>query len=182
MTADMTGHNLAADFVFSPPKHASYFALPDQNGKIITPASLHGKVVVLTFLSSVCREQCPLVGVTVRLVRRQLGVDASRLSVVVVSVDPEQDSAANTRAFAQEAGWQGTDWHYVTASRSVLAPIWSAYGIYVPAPSPIFKPGQTIVHQAGMYLLDPNGSLRAYFNVPVMATRIAAAAKTLMPS
>ncbi|MDB5074463.1 MAG: hypothetical protein JWO42_642, partial [Chloroflexi bacterium] len=154
MTADMSGHNLAADVVFNPAKHASYFALPDQNGKIITPASLHGKVVVLTFLSSVCREQCPLVGVTVRLMRRMLGVDASRLSVVVVSVDPEQDSAANTRAFAQEAGWQGTDWHYVTAPRSVLAPIWSAYGIYVPAPSPIFKPGQTIVHQAGMYLLD----------------------------
>jgi cytochrome oxidase Cu insertion factor (SCO1/SenC/PrrC family) len=61
-----------------------------------------------------------------------------------------------------------------------LAPIWSAYGIYVPAPSPIFKPGQTIVHQAGIYLLDPQGMLRAYFNVPVMAARITAAVRTIL--
>jgi cytochrome oxidase Cu insertion factor (SCO1/SenC/PrrC family) len=182
LAAGGSGRDLAADFVFNPPERAPYFALTDQNGKTVTPASLRGKVVLMTFLSSVCREQCPLIGVTVRLVRRQLGLDASRLSVVVVSVDPEQDSAANTRAFAQEAGWQGTDWHYLTAPRKVLAPIWSAYGIYVPEPSPIFKPGQSIVHQAGIYLLDPTGSKRGYFNVPVMASRVASAARALMPS
>jgi cytochrome oxidase Cu insertion factor (SCO1/SenC/PrrC family) len=180
LAGSVSGHDLSADFVFTPPKRASAFALKDQNGTAITPASLHGKVVLLTFLSSVCKEQCPLVGVTVRLARKQLGVDSSKLSVVVISVDPEQDSAANTKAFAQEAGWQGTDWHYLTAPRSVLKPIWAAYGIYVPDPSPIFKQGASIVHDAGMYLLDRHGSLRAYFQVPVMATRIAAAAKTLL--
>ncbi len=171
---------LAADFVFNPPKRAPYYALTDQNGGTITPASLRGKTVAVTFLSSVCKEQCPLIGVTMRLVRRQLGAASARLCVVVISVDPEQDSAANTAAFARDAGWQGTDWHYLSAPRSVLAPIWAAYGIYVPAPSPIFKPGQTIVHQAGIYLIDAGGSMRAYFNVPVMASRIAAAARELL--
>ena len=132
-----------------PPKRAPYYALKDQNGRTITPALLRGKAVAVTFLSSVCKEQCPLIGVTMRLVRRQLGAASARLSVVVISVDPEQDSAANTAAFARDAGWQGTDWHYLSAPRSVLTPIWAEYGIYVPAPSPIFKPGQTIVHQAG---------------------------------
>jgi cytochrome oxidase Cu insertion factor (SCO1/SenC/PrrC family) len=180
LAANLSSHDLSADFVFSPPKRASAFALKDQNGAVITPASLRGKAVLLTFLSSVCTEQCPLVGVTVRLVRRQLGKDSSKLSVVVISVDPEQDSAAHTRAFAQEAGWQGTDWDELTAPRCVLKPIWAAYGIYVPDPSPIFKQGTSIVHDAGMYLLDPQGSLRAYFQVPVMATRVAAAAKHLL--
>jgi cytochrome oxidase Cu insertion factor (SCO1/SenC/PrrC family) len=180
LAAPVPAGKLAADFVFTPAKRASYFSLPDQNGRLVSPASLRGKVVALTFLSAVCREQCPLVGVTMRLVRSQMGASASRLSVVVVSVDPEQDSAANTALFALEAGWRGTDWHYLTAPRRVLAPIWAAYGIYVPPPSPIFRPGQTIVHEAGIYLLDASARLRAYFGVPVMAARIAAAARALL--
>ena len=180
LAQNVSSKTLAADFLFTPPKRASSFALLDQNGRTITPASLRGKLVALTFLSAVCTQQCPLIGVTMRLVRRQLGAASARLSVVVISVDPEQDSAANTAAFARDAGWQVTDWHYLSAPRNILAPIWSAYGIYVPAPSPIFKPGETIVHQAGIYLIDAKGSLRAYFNVPVMASRIAAAAQELL--
>ena len=172
--------SLDADVVFSPPRRAPYYALKDQNGRTITPASLRGKVVALTFLSSVCREQCPLLGITMKLVRRQLGAAAKNISVVVISVDPEVDSAANTKAFAREAGWGDTDWHYLTASRRILAPIWAAYGIYVPAPAPIYKPGVVIVHQAGIYLVDARGDKRAYFNVPVMATQVAVAAKGIM--
>lgn len=101
---------------------------------------------------------------------------------MAVSVDPEVDTSAATRAFAVESGWADADWHYLTASRGVLSRVWTAYGMDVPAPSPIFKPGQTIVHQAGLFLLDGRGRLRAYYDTPIFAPRVAATVRALLTS
>jgi protein SCO1/2 len=154
--------------------------LRDQRGKVTTPGTLRGKVVALTFISAVCKEQCPMVGQTLSLVRRDLGRDAAHLAIVAISVDPEQDSPQATRAFAAASGWQGADWHYLSAPRAVLQRVWAAYYIDVPPPPPIFKPGQTIVHLAELFLIDPRGRLRAYYHVPFLASRVAASVRALL--
>lgn len=174
------GRTLSADLVFHKPTAAPSFALRDQHGLLVTPATLRGKVVALTFISARCTEQCPLIGQTLALVRQQLGRDAAHLAIVAISVDPEQDSPGATRRFAADSGWQGADWRYLTASRAVLSRVWSAYGMDVPAPAPIFKPGQTIVHQAGLFLIDPRGRMRAYYDVPLLVPRVAAAVRALL--
>ncbi len=170
----------SADFVFSPPRQAPAFALPDQQGRVITPASLRGRVVALTFVSAICTGQCPLVGQTLSEVRRQLGRDAARLSIVAVSVDPEQDTPAGIHAFAKESGWLGTDWHYLTAPRLVLKRVWASYYVDVPPPPPIIKAGQDPVHQAIVFLIDPRGRERAFFDVPFLAPRVAASMRVLL--
>lgn len=168
--------------IFSAPyRPAAPFALPDQQGRLITPASLRGKVVALTFISAACVEQCPLVGQTLGQARRLLGRAASRLSIVAISVAPEQDSAATTRRFAREAGWLGADWHYLTAPRATLQRVWNAYWVPVYAPPPIFKTtGAGLVHQTGLYLIDPRGRLRAYDDVPFLAADVAASVRALL--
>jgi protein SCO1/2 len=178
--ASGSGRTLSADILFSPPRLAAFFALRDQQGRVITPGALRGKVVALTFISAVCKEQCPMVGQTLSLVRRDLGRDAAHLAIVAISVDPEQDSPQATRAFAAASGWQGADWHYLSAPRAVLQHVWSAYYIDVPPPPPIFKAGQSIVHQAELFLIDPRGRLRAYFDVPFLASRVAASVRALL--
>jgi protein SCO1/2 len=175
------GSGLRVTHVFSPPVAAAPFALPDQRGRLITPASLRGKVVALTFLSAVCTEQCPLVGQTLSQARRLLGPGAAHLSIVAISVAAEQDSPQATRRFAQKAGWIGTDWHYLTAPRSVLESVWNAYWVPVYAPPPIFKAtGAGLVHQAGLYLIDPRGHLRAYDDVPFLASDVASSVRALL--
>lgn len=170
----------SADFVFSPPRPAPAFTLRDQQGRVITPASLRGRVVALTFVSAVCKGQCPLVGQTLSEVRRQLGRDASRLSIVAVSVAPEQDTPADIHAFARESGWLGTDWHYLTAPRPVLKRVWASYYVDVPPPPPVFKAAQDPVHQAIVFLIDPRGRQRAFFDVPFLAPRVAASVRVLL--
>lgn len=172
----------SADFTFAPPKVAPYFALPDQHGRIVSPSQLHGHVIALTFISALCREQCPLIGQTLSSVRRQLGPAANRLTIVAVSVDPEIDTPGATTAFAAESGWRGADWHYLTAPRRILARVWAAYGMDVPPAAPIFKPGSTIVHQAGLFLLDGRGRLRGYYDTPFFAPRVAASIRALLAS
>jgi cytochrome oxidase Cu insertion factor (SCO1/SenC/PrrC family) len=178
--ASGSGPTLNADQLFSPPRPAAFFALRDQQGRVITPSVLRGKIVALTFISAVCKEQCPMVGQTLSLVRRDLGRDAAHLAIVAISVDPEQDSPQATRAFAAASGWHGADWHYLSAPRAVLQRVWAAYYIDVPPPPPIFKPGQTIEHQAELFLIDPRGRLRAYYDVPFLASRVAASVRALL--
>jgi len=170
-----------SDTVQKPYRAAVAFALRDQRGQFITPASLRGKVVALTFLSALCTQQCPLVGQELSRARRLLGRDAARLVIVAVSVAPEHDSLEATRRFAQKAGWEGTDWHYLTAPRATLARVWKAYGVYVQAPPPIYKaPVADLVHQAGLYLIDPQGQLRAYDDVPFLASDVASSVHVLL--
>ena len=165
----------------APLRAAAPFALRDQRGRLVTPASLRGEVVALTFLSAVCTEQCPLVGQTLGQARRLLGREADRLSIVAISVAPEQDSPRATQRFAREAGWIGADWHYLSAPRPVLQRVWSAYWVPVYAPPPIFKAtGAGLIHQAGLYLIDPQGRLRAYDDVPFLPADIAGSVRALL--
>jgi protein SCO1/2 len=137
-------------------------------------------VVALTFVSALCKEQCPLVGKALTLVRQQLGKNASRLSIVAISVEPEVDTPSATRQFAIEAGWPGGDWHYLTAARAVLSRIWQAYGVDVAPPPPIFKPSVSVVHQADLFLIDPQGRLRAYYDVPFLPSRVVTTIRALL--
>jgi cytochrome oxidase Cu insertion factor (SCO1/SenC/PrrC family) len=178
--ASGSGTTLSADTLFSPPRPAAFFALRDQQGRMITPATLRGKVVALTFISAVCKEQCPMVGQTLSLARRDLGRDAAHLAIVAISVDPEQDSPQATRAFAAASGWHGAEWHYLSAPRAVLQRVWATYYVDVPPPPPIYKPGQSIVHQAELFLIDPRGRLRAYYHVPFLASRVASSIRALL--
>jgi protein SCO1/2 len=170
---------LSADVVFTPAKAASSFALRDQQGRTVALSRLRGKVVALTFVSSICTEQCPLVGKGLSQVRHDLGRAAAHLTIVAISVAPERDIPRTVRHFAALSGWQGADWHYLSAPRAVLARIWKAYGVYVGPPT---KAGQDPEHYAGLYLIDPRGRLRAYYHVPFLAPRVAAAIRALLPT
>jgi cytochrome oxidase Cu insertion factor (SCO1/SenC/PrrC family) len=169
-----------ADVVYNPAPLTYHFSLRDQNGKLITPRSLRGKAVALTFVSALCKEQCPLVGKALTMVRKGLGKDAAKLSIVAISVDPEIDTPTATRQFAKDSAWQDADWHYLTASRPVLSRIWHEYGIDVEAPPPIFKPTTSIVHQAELFLVDPQGRLRAYYDVPFLPSRVVTTIRALL--
>ncbi len=172
---------LDADTLFTNNWRAPRFALRDQTGHVVSPDSLRGKVVALTFMSALCREQCPLVGQALGQVRRSLGRDGRKMAIVAISVNPEVDTPRATQAFASESGWTGTEWHYLTAPRSVLSRIWASYYIYVAPPSPIFKPSaQSPVHQAELYLIDPRGRVRAYYDVPMLTSRVTSTIRALI--
>lgn len=169
--------------LLSPPYSMHPFALRDQHGSLVSLDSLRGKVVALTTLSSLCTEQCPLAGRTLADVRRRLGKDGSRFSIVVISADPENDSPAATLSFAIKSGWQGLDWHYLTAPRPLLQPVWKAYGFSVLEPSPIFKNnGHGLTHDAALVVLDKQGHLRAYDEAPFQAPQVASTVRALLAS
>jgi len=116
---------------FIPPREpARKIALRDQDGHLTTLEQARGKVVILTFLYSTCRDLCPAqAGDIIQAIGRLGPHAASQVVVYGVSVDPVGDTPERARAFLKKYGVYGGPVHFLVGSRAQLAPVWSAYGI-----------------------------------------------------
>src|SRR6266849_6380472 len=96
-------------------KRAHEFQLRDQNHLLVSLRSERGRPVLLTFLDSRCKRECPIEGKLLGAVWR-LHAGASHPALLVVSVNPWQDTSASARSFvAKKIGWGGS-WHWLFGS------------------------------------------------------------------
>lgn len=81
-----------------------------------------GRPVVLSFIFTTCTTICPMTSQVFSMLQRKLDDDRSKVHLVSISIDPEQDTPARLRAYAGRfragASWQ----HYTgTLQASILA-------------------------------------------------------------
>lgn len=139
--------------------------LRDQAGQPFSLAKLHGKTVAVVFWDSHCHQECPLEGRQMAAIERSLP-RAQRPVLVVVSVNPAQDTPASVKAAVRAWGLAGlAPWYWLMGSRARLAPIWRAYHIYV-APHPV---NGDIAHTEAVVLLDRSGYERSAYLFPFAA-------------
>jgi len=101
------------------------FRLHDQDGRLATMRAYRGRLVVVTFMYSTCRDTCPLTAQQIRGALDQLG---RAVPVLAISVDPVSDTPANVRRFLAEQHMTRR-MRYLTGTAAQLAPVWRAYGI-----------------------------------------------------
>lgn len=113
---------------FVPPAVPAYaFRLRDQDGRWTTLQQARGKVLILTFLYSTCRDLCPAQAKDI--VQAVQAVGGKGVEVYGVSVDPVGDTPARARAFLVKYGVYGGPVHFLVGSRRQLRPVWEHYGI-----------------------------------------------------
>jgi cytochrome oxidase Cu insertion factor (SCO1/SenC/PrrC family) len=136
---------------------APAFTLTDQNGRQVSLASLHGKVVLLTFLDPVCTSDCPLIAQEFREADQVLGASARRVELLAIVANPLYYSIAYTRAFdAQERLASLPNWLYLTGSLAQLEQAWKNYAVA----AQILPAGGMIAHSDVAYVIDANGYTR----------------------
>ncbi|HJS92622.1 MAG TPA: SCO family protein [Solirubrobacteraceae bacterium] len=163
---------LHGDVVWPPGKRrAPPFALRDQRGARVSLSGERGRVVMLTFMYSRCRQVCPIEGRLLAAVERRLG-RSTRALLLVVSVDPGGDTVSSIHRFIRHAGLTGARWRWLVGGSRQLAPIWRAYRIDVQA-------GRDIGHSSALYLIDRHGYERAGYAVPFLPNLVAADVRTL---
>jgi cytochrome oxidase Cu insertion factor (SCO1/SenC/PrrC family) len=136
---------------------AKPFQLTDQHGHPVSLASLHGKVVLLTFLDPVCTTDCPLIAQEFRAAGQLLGATARHVELVAVVANPVYHRVAFTQAFdRQERLTQVPNWLYLTGSVPQLQHVWKAYGIT----AQILPAGSMIGHPDLAYVIDRSGRVR----------------------
>jgi cytochrome oxidase Cu insertion factor (SCO1/SenC/PrrC family) len=140
---------------------AKAFQLTDQHGRTVSLASLHGKVVLLTFLDPVCTSDCPLIAQEFRAAGQLLGASARHVELVAVVANPIYHQVAYTQAFdRQEHLTQVPDWLYLTGAVPQLQQVWKDYGIS----AQVVPAGSMIGHPDIAYVIDRAGRVRAELN------------------
>jgi protein SCO1 len=136
-----------------PGVRAPDFALRDQDGRLVTTASLRGGPVVVTFLYTHCKDTCPI---TAQQVKGALDDLRRQVPAIAISVDPPNDTRASARRFLAKVGIGGR-MRFLLGSRSELARVWRGFAI---------RPQrQHEEHQARLVLLDARGMQRVGFPI-----------------
>ena len=173
------------------------FSLTNQTGQTVTLESLHGRVVVLTFLYTHCPDVCPIVTSQLRDTQEQLSDTEGAVEFVAISVDPERDTV--------EAAWEYLDrwkladqWQYLVGDSSVLEPIWESYFVdpyaeetraVASTPEPrgavdalgaAIAERYLVIHSAPVFLIDRDGRRRVVFTSPLEPSDIAQDIRTLL--
>jgi protein SCO1 len=113
---------------FTPARELAYdFHLRDQDGRPASLADERGKVVVMAFLYTSCRDVCPAGGAIMADAVRRVGGD--RAVAYAVSVDPVGDTPPRARVWLKGRGFTPQDARYILGTRAQLRPVWLHYGI-----------------------------------------------------
>jgi cytochrome oxidase Cu insertion factor (SCO1/SenC/PrrC family) len=136
---------------------APAFRLTDQDGKPVSLASLHGKVVLLTFLDPVCTSDCPLIAQEFRAADQLLGARSRNVELVAIATNPVYYSVSYLRAFDQEEHLRVLpNWHFLTGPLAQLKQAWRQYGVA----ARIVPSGGMIAHNDVAYVIDAAGRIR----------------------
>ena len=131
-----------------PGLRAKNFSLTDQYGHRITLSQYRGKVVVLTFIHSLCRDTCPFMVEQIKGALNELPDDGHGIPTIGVSVDPSQDTVANRRAFLARHDMTGR-MEFVNGPMPAMRRVWHDYAIQPVTPK--------IDHSTFVLLIDKRG-------------------------
>jgi cytochrome oxidase Cu insertion factor (SCO1/SenC/PrrC family) len=136
---------------------APRFTLTDQHGRTISLASLHGKVVLLTFLDDTCTSDCPLIAQEFRQAGQLLAADSRNVELVAINYNPLNTQVSYIQAFNRQEGLDSVpNWLYLTAPRAQLQRVWHDYAL----PVEILPAGSMIGHGDYAFVIDQAGRIR----------------------
>jgi len=88
-----------------------------------------GRPVLLNFIFTTCSSVCPLTSRTLEEFQLKLGPEATKLHMMSISIDPEQDTPARLREYARKFH-AGPEWHYYTGTVAASIAAQKAFDVY----------------------------------------------------
>lgn len=154
-------------FALDPPRAAPAFTLTDHTGAPWSLADARGKAVLLFFGFTSCPDVCPTTLLTMAHALESLGAQADQVEPLFVSIDPERDSPSVLAGYVA-----GYDPRIVgaTSDLATLGAMAEDYGVQFQKafPEGASETGgnYTMDHSATIFLIDPEGRLRAAYLDP----------------
>jgi protein SCO1 len=119
-----------------------------------------GRPVLLDFIYTTCTTICPVMSQTFAEVQKRLGADASKVRMVSVSIDPEEDTPARLAEYAKRYQ-AGAQWTFYTGTAEASIAVQRAFDVYRGdkmnhSPATLFRPapGQPWVRLDGFATPD----------------------------
>ncbi len=112
------------------------YSLPDVNvtrmdgtAMSLTAALSSGSPVILNFIFTTCTAVCPMLTATFEQFQRELGDEQHSVSMISISIDPEHDTPAKLREYAQKYH-AGTQWRFYTGELNNILTVQKAFDVY----------------------------------------------------
>ena len=151
--------------LFATPRALPVFSLTDQDGRPFGRTDLEGQWSILFFGFTHCPDVCPSTLATLAAARRELAdlPEAAQPRVVLVTVDPERDTAEKLRAYVAffDPAFAG-----VTGTPDAIASLTAQMGVAVRQGERDEFGNYTVDHTAALFLVDPDGALVGIFSTP----------------
>ncbi|HEY7219040.1 MAG TPA: SCO family protein [Candidatus Binatia bacterium] len=133
--------------------------LVNQENQRFDSAQLRSKVVVVNFIYTTCTDVCPIFTANLAALQRKLNSRYDRqLFFVSITTDPEIDSAAVLKVYAQRYDADFKNWAFLTGSEAQLKAVWNGFGIRV-----IRKARGLVQHTTLTTVIDRQGLRRANY-------------------
>jgi protein SCO1/2 len=148
--------------VLDPVEPLKDFTLTDQYNQQFTLSEQKGKIVLLFFGFTSCPDFCPTTLSDLAQVMTELGEDAAKVQVVMVSTDPERDTPERMAKYmsAFNPSFIG-----LTPSEEQLAKVAKDYGVMIERRELPDSPlGYTVDHSVYTYVIDANGNWRQLYS------------------
>jgi protein SCO1/2 len=151
------------------------FALVDQNGVPRHDSDFRGELMLVYFGYTYCPDACPTALQIMTTALDDLGDGANAVQPIFVSVDPERDTVAQMKSYAQ-------NFHprllALTGSPDQVAAAANAYRIFYEKVKAEDGGGDYLVdHSSFVYLMGRDGRYLAHFGPDVTAAGMAAEIK-----
>jgi protein SCO1/2 len=128
------------------------FSLNEWNGNRVKSLSLRGKVVLVTFLETKCKEACPIIADQIDTgLQRLTTSERSRVYALAISTHPGDDTPGNVREFLRVHRVLG-ELHYLIGTEARLRPVWQSFYIVAALDS-----GDANTHSAPVRIFNKEG-------------------------
>ena len=151
--------------------------LTDHHGKLRRLEDWRGKAVVVFFGFTQCPDVCPTTLADMAIAMKQLGPEADRVQVLMVTVDPERDTREVLGKYvpAFDARFLGLSGDLEATRRTA-----KEFKVYFEK-RPGKTPGEyTIDHSAQSYVIDTQGRLRLFVRHDRITEDLAPDLRTLL--
>lgn len=158
------------------------FSLVNQDGDRVSEEALVGKPHLIYFGFTYCPDVCPTALQKMGQAQGLLGDQGDDIGYVLISVDPERDTAETLSQYVEANGFpeglQG-----FTGTEDEIAAAKAAYKVYATkVPTPDSAAEYTVDHSDIMYLMGEDGKFVDYFYGRSTPAEMAARVKTLLKS
>ncbi|HEX3688483.1 MAG TPA: SCO family protein [Solirubrobacteraceae bacterium] len=150
----VAGHSGFDGPTMPPNLMAHNFTLTDQYGHTVSLAADRGKVVVLTFIHSLCHDTCPFMVEQIKGALNDLPDNGRDVPTIGVSVAPGEDTVHNRQAFLAKHEMAGRI-EFVNGPLREMRRVWHDYAIQPVTPK--------VDHSTFVLLLDKRGYERVGF-------------------
>ena len=136
------------------------FQLTNQNGQAFGSGQLAGKIWIADFIYTTCPGPCPMI--SSRMSELQKPLENSDVHLVSFSVDPEKDTPAVLRDYAEKVQAKPGRWDFLTGPKSAIYKL-SHDGFKLPVSDGSEAQGVP-VHSTRMVLVDRSETIRGYYD------------------